>query len=147
LLDEERKRYFGYFDNYLDKVMTDVRWLSEPGLAKIVHDAILFYDRKEYDVIAFCIMPNHVHLVSDMQRTNVPLHNMLQRIKTFSAVKGNPLLKRNGGLWHRENYDHVVRDGEELKRILRYVMENPVKAGLCNVWSDWKWTYVNENYM
>ena len=147
LLDAERKRYFGHFDNYLDSVMTDVRWLSVPGVADIVRNAMLFYDGKEYDVISYCLMPNHVHLVADMRRVNVPLHRVLQQVKSFSAVKGNTLLKRRGIFWHRENYDHVVRDGEELKRIIRYVMENPVKAGLCKIWSDWKWTFVNEKYL
>ncbi len=147
LLEEEHKRYFGHFDNYLDKVITEIRWLSNSNVAEIVKNAILFYDQKEYDVIAFCIMPNHVHLIADMQRMNVPLHSILQRVKSYSAVKANPILQRSGSFWHRENYDHVVRDGEELKRIIQYVIENPVKAGLCKTWNDWKWTFVNEKYL
>ena len=147
LLEEEHKRYFGHFDEYLDRATTDVRWLATPSIAKIVYDAILFYDKKECDVVAFTIMPNHVHLVFDMQRKDVPLHTILQRIKTFSAKNANPLLKREGTFWHGENYDHVVRDGEELKRIINYILNNPVKAALCEKWNAWKWTYLNEKYL
>ena len=44
-----------------------------------------------------------------------------------------------------ESYDHVVRDGEELDRIIAYVLNNPVKAGLVKNWRQWKWSYVRES--
>jgi putative transposase len=147
LLKEERTRYFGHFDDYLDKLLTDVRWLANPEIADIVLNAILFYDQKEYDVIACCIMPNHVHLIADMQRANIPLHSVLQRIKSYSAAKANPILRRSGQFWHHENYDHVVRDGEELKKIVRYILENPVKASLCKTWNEWRWTFLKKEYL
>lgn len=136
LKSELQKKYFGHFDDYLDRVCTDIHWLKQPEIAKIVYEAILYYDSKEYDVVTFCIMPNHIHLVADMHKRNIPLHSILQRIKSFTAVKANPILQRSGPFWQRENYDHVVRNGEELKRIVAYVIENPVKARLCKNWDD-----------
>jgi REP element-mobilizing transposase RayT len=147
LIEEEQRRYFGHFDSYLDRISTEIRWLENANIAKLVYDAILFYNTTEYDVIAFCIMPNHVHLVADMKHKNVPLHNILKRIKTFTALKSNLILNRSRQFWQNENYDHVVRDGNELTRIITYVIENPVKAGLCKKWEDWKWTYVDMKYL
>lgn len=147
LIAEEHKRYFGHFDSYLDQLSTNIRWLENPDIATIVYNAIVFFHAKEYDVIAFCIMPNHVHLVADMKRTNHAAHNILKRIKTYSAVHSNLLLHRKGNFWQRENYDRVVRDGNELRTVIEYVIQNPVKAFLCLSWEKWPWTYVNFDYL
>jgi REP element-mobilizing transposase RayT len=55
-------------------------------------------------------------------------------------------LKRSGSLWQAESYDHVVRDEDEQFRIIEYVINNPVKAGLVEDWKDWKHTFVSEEY-
>jgi putative transposase len=147
MIHDEQQRYFGHFDDYLDRVSTDVRWLQNPDVANIVHNTILHYNERDYDIVAFCVMPNHVHLVTDMRGKNKPLHVVLQKIKSYTAVQSNVLLERSGPFWHHENYDHVIRNGEELKRIVRYVIENPVSAGLVRQWNEWKWTYFNEKYL
>jgi putative transposase len=56
----------------------------------------------------------------------------------------NKLLKRKGIFWQHESYDHVVRDQDECSRIIRYVLENPVKAGLAGSAGEWKWNYYKE---
>ena len=56
------------------------------------------------------------------------------------------MLKREGAFWQSESYDHVVRNDVELKRIIAYVLNNPVKAGLVENWQDWPYSYVNEAY-
>ena len=45
--------------------------------------------------------------------------------------------------WQHESYDHVVRDENELGRIVEYVLNNPVKVGFCENWEDWKYSYCN----
>jgi hypothetical protein len=51
------------------------------------------------------------------------------------------ILGREGAFWQHENYDHFVRSGAELERIIKYVLYNPVKAKLIDDWAKWKWTY------
>ena len=138
LISQEQKRYFGHFDTYLDRISTNIRWLENSEIASIVYNAILFYDATEYDVVAFCIMPNHVHLVADMKRKNRPAYDILKKIKSFSAIQSNIIIQRKGKFWHNENYDHVVRNGNELTAIVEYVMQNPVNAGLCKSWDHWR---------
>ena len=70
----------------------------------------------------------------------------MQSIKRYSAREINRLVKRSGSLWQAESYDHVVRDEDELLRIIQYVMNNPVKAGLVEDWKDWKHTFVSEEF-
>jgi putative transposase len=88
-------------------------------------------------------MPNHVHLViaDNVKRSDASLYRILQQLKSYTAVQANKLLNRGGAFWQHESYDHVVRDGEELERIVRYVLNNPVKAGLVEDWQNWNWSY------
>ncbi len=56
-------------------------------------------------------------------------------------MKANKILNRKGAFWQHESYDHVVRDGNELERIINYVLHNPVRAGLVSSRDQWKWSY------
>ena len=81
-------------------------------------------------------MPNHVHVVMRLlpgQQLAAVLHSW----KSFSAKEANRILGLHGSLWSREYYDHLIRSAEELERIISYVRDNPLKAGLI----DWKWVW------
>jgi REP element-mobilizing transposase RayT len=65
----------------------------------------------------------------------------MQSLKGYTAHEANKVLNRTGTFWEAESYDHEIRDGEEFGRVIRYVINNPVKAGLVQHWSEWKWTY------
>lgn len=158
--------YFGKFDKLLDGAGYGPTWLKKDNVVQVVKDAIHHYDKKSYDLICFTIMSNHVHLVftpverisdSPTTKTNQPnpddimrngvspyiVTSILQNLKKYTARECNKLLNRSGTFWQHESYDHVVRDKKELIRIVKYVLNNPVKAGLCEKWEDWKWNYCN----
>ena len=171
LLYEETRRYFGRFDAFLDAATTGPKWLNQPEVATIVREAIHYRDGKQYDLYAYTIMPNHVHMVFDVERNDISHNNVgrpdwspykglnrgksapyrvtriLEGLKWFTALRANEVLSRSGAFWQHESYDHVVRDGTELERIVWYVLNNPVKAGLCNDWKKWKWTYLKPDLM
>ena len=91
-------------------------------------------------------MPNHVHMIiAPLAAENGENHSMaliLQRIKGSSARQANLILSRSGAFWQHESYDHVVRSEDELGRVLQYIVDNPLKAGLVQHAADWPWTYV-----
>jgi putative transposase len=64
----------------------------------------------------------------------------MQSIKGFTARECNRLLAQAGMFWQQESYDHVVRDDDELERIIQYVLNNPVKAGLVERPELWRWS-------
>jgi putative transposase len=64
------------------------------------------------------------------------LAGILRAWKSFTSVGINRSLSRSGVLWQKEYYDHLIRSGEQLKRAIRYTVENPLKAGMK------KWPYV-----
>jgi REP element-mobilizing transposase RayT len=145
----EERRAFGRWDGALDAAVDSPRWLARPEIADIVFDALQYRAGKIYDLTTFCIMPNHVHLVcTPLPRgdgTYHVLHRILQSLKRYTATRANRILRRRGAFWQGENYDHVVRDEKELERIVRYVIGNPIKAGLVTEWNRWPWTYCKWN--
>jgi putative transposase len=137
----EQRRYFGRFDALLDGTSHGPDWLRTPAIAAIVQQAIHHPAGKGYDLRCYCIMPNHVHLVIALPDDAPPLVKTLQLLKGYSSFQANKLLGLSGAFWQAESYDHVVRPGE-LDRIISYVLENPVKAGLVDEWQKWPYSYL-----
>ena len=154
-----RRRWFARFEDILDKNATGPRWLADPQIAGIVSDSLIYRDGRDYLLSASTIMSNRAHAVftprlNDRSLTEVRDRNriafkssdptlsaIMKSLKGYTARQANKLLGRTGAFWEEESYDHQVRDEEELGRIVRYVLNNPVKAGLVEHWSMWPWTY------
>lgn len=122
------------------------RWLEDPRIARIVAESLHYRDGKVYDLHAFCVMPNHVHLVCrPLQRPDGEYHSLsaiLHSLKGYTARMANRELGRQGPFWQDESHDRVVRNENELNRVIQYVLDNPVKAGLVQTWEEWLWSYV-----
>lgn len=144
LLYREQRRFFGRWDAALD-AGDGPDWLRNPTVAALVIDSLRHFDGERYELAAFCIMSNHVHVVlKPLEKTEndyYSLAQILHTMKGYTAGRANRLLGRTGAFWEHESYDHYVRDAEELKRIVPYVVNNPVKAGLVMDWQGWPWTY------
>jgi putative transposase len=140
-INQLRKRHFARFDKLLDTARHGPRWLQNAEVAEVVSGAIRYRDGREYELLAYCIMPNHVHLVITLERNSISLYKVLQSLKRFTAREANKILSRTGGFWQHESYDHVVRSDKELIRVIAYVLRNPEKAGLVNSWNSWRWSY------
>ena len=156
-IDDQRKLYFGKFDEILDNATSGPCWLNEERIVKVVADAIHLHDKKEYDLLAYCIMPNHVHLVFTVRHdfitsvraearatsttSRYSMTDILRLIKGATARDANKILNRTGAFLQHESYDRVVRDEKELNRIIGYTINNPVKARLVKNAEDWKWSY------
>jgi type I restriction enzyme R subunit len=83
-------------------------------------------------------MANHVHILIYPE---VKLSRITKSIKNFSARQANVILERTGQpFWLDESYDHWVRGPEELEKIVLYIEENPVAAGLVEKVEDWRWS-------
>lgn len=148
LIYEERKRQFGRWDQLLDQAKNGPFWLRQPEIAEIVVQALHYRNGKVYELDVFTVMPNHVHVVFRPLRksdgTYHPLQAIMHSLKRYTARQGNKILGREGAFWQHENYDHVVRDRAEWERIVRYVLSNPVKAGLVEDWQDWPYSWLRD---
>ena len=142
------------YEKYLDSCDLTRKWLADDRIAEIASNALHFRDGKEFELIAYTIMPNHIHAVlkpnvnrfaesinSSANKDKYVLTKILQNYKKFTARMSNKILNRTGQFWQHESYDHVIRDNEELNRTIKYVLHNPVKAGLVKYPEEWKWSY------
>ncbi|MGA7755687.1 MAG: transposase [Candidatus Sulfotelmatobacter sp.] len=110
--------------------------LRNPAISEEVARALAHFDEKRYRLFAWCVMPNHVHVVFKI----FPAHTLFEVVhswKSFTAKSANRILRVRGSFWQREYYDHLIRDQSQLERVIRYVAQNPEKASL----TDWKWVW------
>ena len=155
LIREERNQFFLKYDKLLDNITSGPHYLKHPEIAKIVEAELHKFDCATYDLIAYCIMSNHVHILIDThiqlpEKFDIdtynethfePLQNIMKRIKGPTAVYANRSLKRNGKFWQRESFDRVVRNEKEFQKTITYILENPVEAGIVEQWDDYPYSY------
>ena len=125
-------------DNELDTGL-GACWLGRADIAEIVQATLLHFDSERYRLLAWCIMPNHVHAVVE-PHGNQAIDRIVQSWKSYSAHRANQLLGRTGGFWHRDYFDRFMRDEGHLGRTIGYVENNPVKAGLVPSPEKWLWS-------
>jgi len=127
-------------DRQLDTAATGPRWLLDERVAQCVVDALRYGEQQLalYQVRAWVLMANHVHLLIYPQ---AELPKITKAIKNFSARQANVILGRTGRpFWQDESYDHWVRSPVELQKIVRYMEQNPVAAGLVDAAENWRWS-------
>jgi len=126
--DFEQRRMFGKWDKALDSAQGGPFWLRDDRIATLVVQSLHYQNNQRYTLEAFCIMPNHVHVVftplEKSDGTYYPMAKIMHALKRHTAFHANPILERQGDFWQHENYDHVVRDEKEFNRIVAYVLNN-----------------------
>ena len=125
-------------EKYLDKGYGQC-FLKHEEVAKIVRDSLIKYDGVRYKLIAWVVMPNHVHVLL-RPLNGWEMEKILHSFKSFTASKSNKVLGRRGKFWMREAFDRYIRDADHFSKAFRYTENNPVKAGLCETPSDWKFS-------
>lgn len=111
-------------------------WLERPSVANIVEDALLHDDGQRYRLLAWCVMPNHVHVLIET-RADYPLPTLVQSWKSYTARLINRHLGRTGTVWMRDYFDRYIRDDHHLAAVIAYIHSNPVKAGLVSNEHEW----------
>ncbi len=111
-------------------------FLRDPRIAELVADALRFWHGKRYRLIAWCVMPNHVHVIF-RSLPGWALADIVQNWKSYTASEANRIVGRTGAFWQREYYDRLIREEGELDRAIHYVLSNPEWAGL----TGWKWVW------
>jgi REP element-mobilizing transposase RayT len=127
-------------DRLLDCATAGPLYLRLPPVADMVVTAIRDGDARfnRYQLHAFAVMPNHVHLLITPA---VPLGKWLAPLKGFTGNQANRMLGRSGmRFWQEESFDRLVRNSKEFERIRAYIEGNPVHAALASRPEDWPWS-------
>jgi 1-hydroxy-2-methyl-2-(E)-butenyl 4-diphosphate synthase len=108
--------------------------LADPEIARMMLQSLKHFDGGRYDLLAWSVMPNHVHaLLTPLEGHE--LERILQGMKTHTAKEANRMLGTTGTFWQEEYYDHIVRDGEDLKHQVTYILGNPGKGRASVEWT------------
>jgi putative transposase len=124
-------------EDYLDRGHGEC-WLHQPAVAGLMEGALRHFDGSRYQLLAWVVMPNHVHVL--VQTWQTPLARVIQSWKRFVAREANKLLGREGAFWEREYWDSCMRDEEQAGKARRYAEQNPVKAKLVREARAWGWS-------
>lgn len=133
--DERAKRI--QLENYLDRGVGDCH-LRDERAAAVTEETLLHSHNQSYELLAWCVMPNHVHMLVHLWQT--PLCKILQSWKSYSAAQINKSLRRSGALWEPDYWDTFMRDEEQERTAIRYIENNPVQAKLCRVAAEWSFS-------
>jgi len=131
---------FVAMDRLLDEARVGTFYLSQPVIADMVVEAIHYNANvlRHYYLHAFTVMPNHVHLLATPA---VALPKLTKSLKGITAKRANAMLALVGTpFWQQESYDHLVRHEREFAKIVSYIEENPVRAGLVREARDYRWS-------
>ncbi len=119
---------------YGDCCLKDVR------AAAVIADTLKHFDRVRYILLAWCIMPNHVHALFRLL-AGWTQGSVLHSWKSFSANECNRILGRSGPFWQHDSFDVLMRGPKHLEQTVRYIANNPSRAGL----RDWRWVEVRDD--
>jgi REP element-mobilizing transposase RayT len=136
LSDAERNRLHQLriqIDSYLDQSHGKC-YMRDEAIASMVAGALQYFEGVRYHLLAWCVMPNHVHSVVQLLE-NWELKQVLHSWKSFTAHQAVQKYHCSKPFWQVESYDHIIRTETELERAITYVENNPIAAGLM----DWKW--------
>jgi REP element-mobilizing transposase RayT len=153
---EDKREKRTKLEEYLDRGV-GACWLREPQFARLTEGALLHFHQERYELLAWCVMPNHVHVLVHVWR--LPLDQMIQSWKRFVATRALRLLRlecrtpirhepapagttpnRSSALqsfWEREYWDTFMRDEEQEGKSIGYIESNPMKAKLCRNSETW----------
>jgi putative transposase len=133
----EPAKRLAWADNELDKGHGAQLLHGENAL--LVENCILHDHGRRYALAAWCIMPNHVHVMIEQ----FPGHRLSSAVQTWKSVTAHAINKREGlrgALWQREYFDRHMRDEEQFARTVAYIERNPVAAGLVERPEDWRFS-------
>lgn len=151
---KKHKLVFKLVDSLLDG-QPAVKHLEDDRLAEIVQNAFLHFADDRYRLIAFVVMPSHHHWVflpeekwsqelakreAGKEFPKTPREVISHSIQSFTATKCNRCLGVSGTFWQTETFDHYARNEAELLRIVHYIEQNPVVAGLAGRSEDYRWS-------
>jgi REP element-mobilizing transposase RayT len=127
-------------DRALDRHCPGPIWLQDARIGDLVARAIVIgeAERHFYELCAWVVMPNHVHLLI-LPKVSVAV--LMRWLKGSTARNANRILGRTGQpFWQDESWDHYLRNSDQLNRTIAYIEGNPVSAGLVGSAERWPWS-------
>ena len=140
-----RRKQFARIEYLLDGLTCGDAGLCNRLVGQMIMENLNWLRGRGWDIYAFVLMSTHLHmLMRSGNGRSAELINDLDKFKCYTGRKANELLGRTGRFWARDSFDHWVRSAVSFDGFVRYIVNNPVKAGLVNQWQNWRWTVVDD---
>jgi REP element-mobilizing transposase RayT len=130
---ESRRRLEAWLDRGFGEC-----WLRESEIASVVESKLLEKHNQQYALLAWIIMPNHIHVLVNVWQT--PLGTLVKHWKGGAAAASNRLLGRRGQFWQEDYWDTLIKHEKHRAQAIRYVENNPTKAKLVSDPKEWTWS-------
>jgi len=146
--DDQSQYYFNRNEFYvIEKTLDSIHnkencYLTNKEIAPILMERFEFLEQKYcWRIPSFVVMPNHVHClcIADKPGVSISLTKLIGEYKKYTARRINQVFDKKGRVWADENFDHWCRNADKEISVIKYIANNPVKAGLAKNITDWKW--------
>jgi putative transposase len=134
---EDKRAQHIKLENYLDTGKGKCH-LRNRRIAELTEEALFYFHQQWYELRAWVIMPNHVHVLFKVG--DIPLRRIVESWKSYTAKEANRILRKTGTFWQSGYWDTYIRDPEHERRTIRYIEHNPLKANLVKMAHDWQWS-------
>jgi putative transposase len=121
-------------------------FIKEPACEIVLEPLLHYRSEGKYRLHSFVLMPDHFHLILT-PGTDTTLERALQLIKGGSSRKISQALTFHFPVWQRSFTDHRIRDGRDYEAHVRYIEENPVKAGFVQQANQYRWSSANGKFV
>jgi REP element-mobilizing transposase RayT len=125
---------------------------TNPRLAAMIVEAIqMRRERQVWRVYAYCLMPDHLHLVVQLRApegaatTPVSLLRVMEGFSSFTTRQAWQY-GLHGKLWQHDQYDRFIRTDREFSQQCQYVLNNPVRRGLVEDWTLWPYSGILDDW-
>jgi putative transposase len=125
-------------DQALDASQTG-RIFNESRCAEAFEDQLRFFKGQRYELLSWCVMPNHIHVVL-VCLGHATIGQIVRTWKVQTTVRINAETGSSGPVFAVDYFDRYMRDGKQTEQAVAYVEANPVKAGLCVSPEDWRFS-------
>ena len=130
--------YVGLYRYFLT-FCTDYRqpfFADETAVELVLSQILRAACEERFALVAYCFMPDHAHLLIEAEQESSNGRAFIKRAKQFSGFYYSQQFGRR--LWQRYGFEHVLRNDEATLSVARYILENPVRAGLVSCVEDYQ---------
>ncbi len=135
---QRRKQLCAQIDRYADMGYGSC-YLADTRIAELTENALLYFDNQRYDLLAWCVMSNHIHVLA-VPKPRHSLSDILQSWKSYTAHAANKILRREGQFWFPDYFDEFMRTTSQMEATILYIEFNPVTARLVSSPEQWKYS-------
>ncbi len=112
-----------------------------PQEKDVIASALRYFDKQRYDLFAFVVMPDHVHVLVTL-KNGFLLHQIVHTWKSYSAYQLQRDFYRRNCIWQDEYFDRIVRDQDEFNEKAQYILNNPLK--IIPEVNDYRWVWIRD---